>query len=207
MIPRLHVVTDDGVLARPDFLDLAKRVIDAGGPQLAIHIRGPRTTGARVFAAAAAIAPEARAAGTPVLMNDRVDVCMALDLPGVHLGERSLPVDVVRRLVGADRVVGASVRTRAVAQGAEAASADFLIAGSVFATTSHPGREPIGLAGFSDTEAAVTVPVLAIGGVTVERAGEIRSAGAYGVAVLSGVWATANPARAVEDYLGAMGAA
>jgi len=207
VIPRLHVVTDDGVLARPDFHEQAKRVIDVGGPRLILHIRGPRTAGARVFAAAAEIAPDARAAGTPMLVNDRVDVCMALDLAGVHLGVRSLPVDVVRRLVGAERLVGASVHTTAAAQGAEEASADFLIAGSVFDSVSHPGGEPLGLAGFRDTEAAVSVPVLAIGGITMERAREIRSAGAYGVAVISGVWAAANPARAVEAYLAAIGEA
>ena len=207
MIPRLHVVTDDAVLARPDFPEQAGRVMEAGGNELALHVRGPRTSGARVFSVAAAIAPHARAAGSSILVNDRVDVCVALDLSGVHLGERSLPVDVARRLVGAERLVGASVHTTADAQRAGQASADFLMAGSVFDTVSHPGREPLGLTGFSAIEATATVPVVAIGGVTVERTGEIRSAGAYGVAVLSGVWAAANPARAVEAYLVVIGAA
>ena len=202
-LPPLHVVTDDAVLARPDFERSAGDVLAAGGARLALHLRGPATDGSRLYALALALREGARSSGALLLANDRVDLTLVADLDGVHLGARSLPASVARPLLPPDRWLGVSVHDDA---GARAASqdADYLVVGTLFATASHPGRAGAGLTGMARVRAAVGLPLLAIGGITVQRVPEVVLAGAQGVAVLSGIWSAADPAAAVADYLGAL---
>lgn len=202
-LPPLHVVTDDAVLASPDFVARARGVLAAGGRRLALHLRGPATEGARLYAVAVELRAAARAAGALLLANDRVDVTLVADLDGIHLGRRSLPPSVVRPLLPPNRWLGVSVHDAPDARAASA-DADYLVVGTVFATASHPGRAGSGPAGVAQVRAAVGLPLLAIGGITVERVPEVVLAGAQGVAVMRGIWSAADPAAAVADYLGAL---
>lgn len=199
-LPALHAVTDDAVLARADFGETARRVLEAGGPRLALHLRGPRTGGRALHGLAAALLPAARGAGALLLVNDRADVALAAGADGVRLGARGIRPEDARRLLGAEAWIGASVHTRGEAEEAAAGGADFLVVGTLYATPSHPGREgagPAHLAALAD----VGLPRVGIGGITPARAPEVRAAGAHGVAVLRGVWDAPDPARAVEQYL------
>jgi thiamine-phosphate pyrophosphorylase len=200
VLPRLHVVTDDGVLARPDFADRARAVLAAGGGRLALHLRGPGTAGARMYELARLLRDPAAAAGATLLANDRIDLALAADLDGVHLRERSLTPAVARRLLPAGRLVGLSVHGEAAVHAAER-QVDYLVVGTVFATPSHPGRTPGGLELVERASAAAHGPVLAIGGITPGRVEQVRAAGAHGVAVIGGVWGAADPAEAVAGYL------
>lgn len=204
-IPRLHVVTDDSVLARGDFPEVAGEVMDAGGGRLAFHVRGPHTTGRKVYHIVDRLRPVADGAGTLLVVNDRVDVALALDVRVVHLGARSLGPGPVRRLLGRDRRIGCSTHGLEAAAGAASAAVDYLFLGNVYATASHPGRKGIGPGVLAEVAEAVgQVPLLAIGGVGVDRVAEVRARGAHGVAVLSGVWHAASPADAVTDYISAL---
>lgn len=118
----------------------------------------------------------------PVLVNDRCDVALAAGAAGVHLPESGLPVAAARRLLGAGRLVGRSVHSLEAARAAQAEGADYVLWGPVFATPTHPGRPPLGLEALRRLCAAVNLPVLAVGGVTGERARECREAGAAGFA-------------------------
>lgn len=198
-VPPLHVVTDDGVLARSDFLPRAGEVLRAGGQALALHLRGPRTGGRRTFDLAAELVPVARGCGAMLLVNDRVDVALAAGAHGVQLGRRGIPVSDARRLLGQERVIGSSVGPLEEGRGA-ADGADFLLAGNVYATASHPGREGIGPAGLRSL-AGLGIPVVGIGGIVPERVAEVRGAGARGVAVLRGVWDAPDAGEAVWTYL------
>jgi thiamine-phosphate diphosphorylase len=200
VLPRLHVVTDDEVLARDDFTARARDVFAAGDWRVALHLRGPGTPGARLYQLAAELVWASRDAGSLLLVNDRIDVALAAEADGVHLRERSLPPAEARRLLPAGRLVGASVHHEDDAR-ARAPDVDYLVAGTVFASPSHPGRKGSGPALLVRVGAVVGVPVLAIGGITPERVAEVRAAGAYGVAVLSGVWGADEPAWAVAGYL------
>jgi thiamine-phosphate diphosphorylase len=120
----------------------------------------------------------------PVLVSSRVDLALATRAAGVHLPENDLPVSAARRLLGGDRLLGRSVHSVEAARQAAAEGADYLIFGPVFATGSHPGRTPTGLAALAEVAAAVTIPVLAIGGVDAERAEACRRAGAAGFAAI-----------------------
>ena len=206
MIPRLHVVTDDDVLARPAFPATAAALARALGDDLAIHLRGHRTSARRLLALTEQLLEAAAGTGSPVLVADRVDVALATEGAGVRLGAASLPVGAARALIG-DRLLACSVH--AVEEGVAAArdGADFLVLGTVWATASHPGRSGAGTVLIRDTAGRVDVPVVAIGGLTPERAREAVSAGAAGVAVLTGVWEAPDPVAAARSYAAAMDAA
>lgn len=204
MIPALHVITDDEILGREGFLFRAREVLEAGGKGLALHLRGPECQGRFLFDLARKLASPARASGAKLLVNDRVDVAMALALAleGVHLGQRSLPVPVARSLLGPGKLVGASVHgpeeTRMVGEGA-----DYLLVGTLFATPSHPQAIPGGLERLRSIRNLTPLPLVGIGGITPHRVSGVLSAGASGVAVRGGVWDDPDPAAAVGVFLDA----
>ncbi len=106
VIPRLHVVTDDQILARPGFRAAALQVLETGGTRVALHVRGPHTTGRAMYQAAAELILPARRAGAWLVVNDRVDVALALGIRRVHLGARSLPAQVARPTAWTGRLRG-----------------------------------------------------------------------------------------------------
>lgn len=205
-VPPLHAVTDDGVLARPGFADAARAVLAAGGPRVALHLRGPSTSGRRLYALATALRGDAGEAGATLVVNDRADVALASGADAVQLGARSLaPADVRGMGIGEMRI-GVSVHAPADLAALGETRPDWLLVGTLYATASHPGRAadgPSHLARF----AGCGVPLVGIGGVTPARVGEVVRAGAAGVAVLRGIWDAPSLADAVRAYLAAFDAA
>ena len=199
-LPRLHAVTDDVLLGRSDFPELARVVMAAGRERFALHLRGRGTSGARLYELAAALRPAARALGALLLVNDRVDVARVADLDGVHLAAHSLPPAVARGLLPPERWVGMSVHDPAAARAA-AEHVDYLVVGTVFATPTHPGRTGAGPEVVARVRAVTSLPLLAIGGIGPERVPEVVAAGASGVAVLSGIWGAPDPGAAVTEFL------
>lgn len=146
-----------------------------------------------------------RQGGALLVVNDRVDVALALGADGVQLGTMSLPVEVVRRLVGPRLLVGASVHSVGEAIAAERAGADYLQLGTIFATASHPGREPGGPALVAEVVGAVKIPVVAIGGIDADNAGQLMEVGASGVAVIRAIQSAPDAgmaARALREAVG-----
>lgn len=202
--PPLHVVTDDDVLAGPAFRRLAQRVLAAGGTRLALHLRGPGTDGADLHRLARALRPEARRSGALILANDRVDVALILELAGVHLGERSLPVRAARGVLGDRALIGRSVHGVDGARHGRPGGADYLFVGTIFPSASHPGRPAAGPERVAAVAEATDRPVFGIGGIDPGRVAPVLGAGARGVAVLSGVWHAEDPVGAVQAYLEAL---
>ncbi|MFP4331201.1 MAG: thiamine phosphate synthase [Spirochaetaceae bacterium] len=140
-----------------------------------------------------------RSAGIPFIVNDHLELAHALGAEGVHLGQRDGEPERARRLLGPSAVIGVSVGSVAEAIAAQEAGADYLGAGDVFGTSSKADVDPpIGLEGLGEIVRAVSIPVVAIGGVTVENAGRAVAAGAAGVAVISAIYDAADP----EDAAG-----
>ena len=139
-------------------------------------------------------------AGAMLLVNDRVDVALAANAHGVQLGARGMPLHLARRLLGADRWLGASVHSDNEAMRAAADGADFLIAGTLYQSPSHPERAGAGIDWLGSLTSGGP-PVIGIGGITPERIDPIRAAGAHGAAVLSGIWDSPDPIDAVRSYL------
>lgn len=199
-IPPLHVVTDDAVVARGDFHEVAERIIEAGGPLLAVHLRAPRASGRRMYELARALRDPVIAADGWLIVNDRVDVAVAAGADGAHVGGRGLAPADARRLLGPDDRLGVSVHAVDEARAAQADGADFVLAGTIWPTPSHPDRRGAGV-GLIREITALGIPTIAIGGVTPERVAEARDAGAAGIATIRGVWDAPDPAAAVSEYL------
>lgn len=199
-IPPLHVVTDDAVVARGDFLDMAGRIVEAGGSLLVLHLRAPRASGGRMYELARALRDPVIGAGARLVVNDRVDVGVAAGADGAQVGGRGLAPADARRLLGPDDLLGVSVHAVDEARAAQGDGADFVLAGTIWQTPSHPDRRRAGT-GLIREVAALGIPVIAIGGVTPERVAEARDAGAAGVATIRGVWEAPDPAAAVSEYL------
>jgi thiamine-phosphate pyrophosphorylase len=193
----LHVITDDagaGIAA-----------LDAGAPVVQVRARG--VTDRALHDLAALLCSAAHERGALCIVDDRVDVALAVGADGVHVGADDLPVAAVRRLLGPDAVVGASARTVASARAAVADGASYLGVGPCYATDSKPGLpEPIGTDRLAEVAAAVEVPVVAIGGVTAAAVGQLLAAGARGVAVIGAVTRAADPAAATRELLDALAA-
>jgi thiamine-phosphate diphosphorylase len=203
-LPRLHLVTSDDVLAAPGFADAAEAVLEACGSGAALHLRGHATPGSRLHTLGERLAAAALRSGSWLLVNDRVDVAMAVRANGVQLGASSLPVADARALLGAGARIGYSAHSALEVLQAETDGADFALVGTIYASASHPGREPAGVALLAECTERGRLPVIAIGGMTPERVGETAAAGAWGVAVLGGVWSAALPDVAAARYLDAV---
>ena len=139
-------------------------------------------------------------------VNERLDVALACDADGVHLGEEALPVKAARKLVGDRLLIGRSVHTVAGARKAEEDGADFIQLGTIFESRSHPGVAPAGVSLLKEVRAAVSLPVIAIGGIKTFNVGEVMDAGASGVAVISAILAAPDPRSAAQELYQAMAA-
>lgn len=188
-LPRLHAITDERVARRADLAEVAAALAAGGGAELAFHARGRSLSGLEHFELAVRLSafPPAR-----LFVNDRLDVALAARASGVQLGAASLDPEIARRLNPA-WWIGRSVHDLGEAESARAAGADYLLVGPVFATATHPDREPMGLDRFRAI-ARLGLPVVAIGGVTPERLPELKAAGAYGIAAIRALWEVADPA-------------
>ena len=140
--------------------------------------------------------------GARLLINDRVDVALAVDADGVHLTTTSLPASIARRVLGPERLIGVSTHTLTEAQAAADEGADFLVFGPVFFTPSKaPYGEPVGLDALRAVRAAVNVPILAIGGIKKANLDQVLAAGADGIAVISAIISADDPMAASQDLL------
>ena len=198
MLPRLHLITDDAVLAAPEFTRLAESILLELGAHVALHLRGRSASARTIYQFAAGLG---RLPGAVVLVNDRVDVALAAESAGVQLPGGAMSVEIARALLGPDRWIGCSVHDLEEARLAEAEGADFLIAGTIYASGTHVGARAQGPVFLDALRTAVQVPVLAIGGVQRERVAECRRAGAFGVAVIRAVWQAPDPLLAARELL------
>ncbi len=182
-------------------LDVLPALVDAGvdGVQVRAKSLDDRELVALTRRVVAAVADRRCA----VIVNDRLDVALAAGAGGVHLGASDLAVADARR-IAAHLMVGATCRSRAAVELAAAAGADYAGFGPVFATRSKPGLpDPLGVDAVA--AAAGLLPLLAIGGITADTAATVRAAGAYGVAVIGGIWHPPDPVTAAKELVAAVG--
>ena len=197
-LPRLHIITDDAVLGQSVFRERALDLLAACGSSIALHLRSRKLSGAVLFELAQTFAA---VEGARIFVNDRVDVALTAGASGVQLRRDSLPITAARELLGETRLIGYSAHERLEAAAAVVAGADFVIAGTIFDSASHTQAAPRGTEFLASVVEAAAAPVLAIGGITIERARECRAAGAFGVAVIGAVWSAENPVRAARLLL------
>jgi thiamine-phosphate diphosphorylase len=140
-------------------------------------------------------------------VNDRVDLAVAVDADGVHLGQEDLPPAAARSLLKTGMILGLSTHSEAQAAAAQAAGADYVAVGSMFPTTTKPIQHLVGPGLARQVRPLVRVPLIGIGGITPENAAEVIAAGCDGVAVISAVGAAADPEAAARRFVAAIDAA
>lgn len=201
---RLHVLTDtrDG----RDALQVVRAALSAGAP--VVQVRSKGGTDRELHDLAERVARLCDAAGALCVVDDRLDVALAVGAAGTHLGAQDVPLAAARRVVGPDHVLGGTAREPGAARELVAAGAGYLGVGPAFATATKAGLpDALGPEGIGAVARAVDVPVLAIGGITVERVPAVLAVGAHGVAVVAAVSEAADPAAATRALLVALGEA
>lgn len=139
------------------------------------------------------------------VVNDRVDVALAAEADGVQLGEQSISVAAARQVCGAELVIGRSVHDLYGALDAERDGADFLVAGTIFSSGSHPGIAPAGPKLIKEIGDEASIPIIGVGGINPGNAGRVVAAGARGVAVIGAILSALDPRAAASDLLDAVG--
>jgi len=146
--------------------------------------------------------------GIPLIVNDRIDVALAAEAEGVHVGQEDMPAEIARRLIGPDRILGLTLREESQAHAVDPAIVDYAGVGPIQATaTKRDAAAPRGVAGFAAFRRHVPVPTVAIGGVTVALAAALRQAGADGLAVAAAIGAAPDPEAAAQAFTAAVAAA
>jgi len=193
----VYVITDRRVAGERDILDVVRAAIRGGAT--VIQLREKEATTREMIRLGEALHEITRQAGIPLIVNDRVDVALAIDAEGVHVGQDDMPAAVARRLIGPDKILGVSAETVAQALEAQRDGADYLGVGDVYGTPTKPNAgPPIGVEGLAEIARAVSIPVVGIGGITPENAAAVIDAGAVGVAVISAVVGAADPEAAAR---------
>jgi len=204
-IGRLHVLTDTVIQERFDHAELAERAVRGG----ADTIQYRRKTGStrEMIREARRIREITRRAGIPLIVNDRVDVAIASDADGVHLGTGDFPIGLARRLLGPHRIIGGSGGSRDEAIADAEAGADYLGSGPVHATSTKPDAGPAAGPDLIRLVAStVPLPIIAIGGITAANVLHALAAGAHGVAVIAAVCASPDPEDATREIRAAIDA-
>jgi thiamine-phosphate pyrophosphorylase len=205
-IPSLYLVTDRRQTHGRSLLDVVHAALDGGVD--AVQLREKDLGGAALLALAEELRGLTARYDATLLVNDRVDVALAAGADGVHLGQAGMPPGIARRLVGAERLVAVSTHSLAEAVEAETAGANFVVFGPVYPTASKAAYgPPCGVEEVRAVAAAVRIPVLAIGGITVARTPEVRAAGAAGVAVVSAIVGAGDPETAARSLAAELGRA
>lgn len=196
--PSLYLVTDVVLAAGRPLDDLVRGAIEGGVTM--VQYRDKRSSTRGMIATVRGLLEVTRKAGRPLVVNDRVDVALATDADGVHLGQEDMPAALARRLLGPERILGVTAAGPEQAGEAERAGADYIGCSAVFATPTKPDSgTPLGLEGVRGLVASTNLPVVAIGGVRRDNAAELLEAGAAGLAVVSAIMGAADPRLAARE--------
>ncbi len=181
-----------------DFLAMVDDAL-AGGIS-ALQLRAKRMPGREMYDLAIALRERCRTAETLFFINDRVDIAMAADADGVHVGMHDLPLEATRRLVGRNMIIGFSPLAMEDVVTAKGDGADYVGLGPVFGTASKADAQPeLGLVALAEQAAAAGLPSVGIGGIDVANAGAVIRAGVDGVAVISAIQGAPDVRRAAES--------
>lgn len=137
----------------------------------------------------------------PLIINDRVDIALAIDADGVHVGQSDMPCDVARRLIGEDKILGVSAATVEEAKKAEKDGADYIGTGAVFPTQTKDDADSVTKEELKKIVESIDIPVVAIGGISLENAHELKGTGIAGLSVVSAIMSSDNPKKSSQELL------
>jgi len=196
----LYLVTDRGMTQGRDLLWVLQQALDGGVK--GIQLREKDLVGRELFFLAEAARKLTQRYHALLLINDRIDIALAVDADGVHLSTASIPIESARALLGRQQLLGASTHSLEEAQEAERNGADFVMFGPVYFTPSKASYgSPQGLAALKKVVEKLSLPIYAIGGIKLENIADTRRTGVRGVALISAVMSAADPENATKEIL------
>lgn len=195
----IYLLTDDACLKGRHLLACVEQALQ-GGVTL-VQYRSKFKDGGPMYQEALALKALCDKYNVPLIINDRVDVALAVGAAGVHVGQDDLPCSVVRALAGDDFVIGVSAHNPEEARRAMADGADYLGCGAVFGTATKPGVAKLGLANLQAIRSVATIPMVGIGGVNASNYAEVLATGANGAAIISGILAAEDIKTEVGKFV------
>ena len=199
VLPRLYVILDAALLTIPES-ECARQLVDAGVRLL--QYRSKAASPRDLLESSKPLASELVPRGVTFILNDRADVAALAGASGVHVGQEDLGAEEARAVVGGSKLVGVSTHNRAQFEQAAATSADYIAVGPIFSTSTKSNPDPVvGMEFIRQVRPLTDKPIVAIGGITLERAAEVARAGADSVAVISDILRAPSPGARARRYV------
>lgn len=195
----LYLCTDRNIMTA-DSIEESVELAIKGGVTI-VQLREKECTSLEFYELALAVKQITDAYEVPLIINDRIDIALAVGADGVHLGQKDVPVQVARNLLGSDKIVGATANTVETAVEAWKSGADYLGVGDIFGTTTKADTRHITLEELKEIRQSVQIPVVAIGGVKAENISLLKSTGVDGAAVISAVVGQKDITAAAEELI------
>jgi len=199
----LYIILDPSVSPARPLVDVLMDAAEAGASLF--QYRNKTASMKEAYAEAVVLRQAAAKAGVLFIVNDRCDLALAVDADGVHLGQGDLPLDLARKVMGPDKLIGISTHNSDQVREATAGKPDYLGFGPIFKPGSKQDHDPVvGLEGLRAIRRLTSLPIFAIGGIQIDQAREVMRAGANGVAVISAILKAPDISRAVNAFLAQM---
>ncbi|HKZ16040.1 MAG TPA: thiamine phosphate synthase [Geobacteraceae bacterium] len=196
----LYLITDRKQIRRTSLAEVIEAALKGGVK--AVQLREKDLSSRALYVAACELKTVTSRYGAKLLINDRIDIALAADADGVHLGGESMPVSKAREILGSERLIGVSCNDRASALAAQEEGADFITLGPVYYTQSKARYgDPVGLAALAETAGLLRIPVFALGGIKRDNVGEVIARGARGIALISAIIAADDPEKEAAELM------
>ncbi len=193
----LYLVTDRELAGNRSVIQVVETAI-RGGVNI-VQYREKSASTRQMIAEAQSLLDICHRYAVPLIINDRVDVALAIDADGVHVGQEDMPAELVRKILGSDKIIGVSVESTAQVETAVAAGADYVASSPVYTTATKPDAvHALGISGVKTLAQASPLPLIAIGGLNAANCAEVVRAGADSIAVVSAIMAADNPEEAAR---------
>lgn len=194
----LYLITDRTLVGSKEFYTSIRNALEGGVTLL--QVREKDASVQEFYNIGLNLKKIAREYRVPLIVNDRVDIALALDADGVHAGQGDLPPAVIRRIIGPNKILGYSVSNLEQARAGERLGVDYLGAGPVYATGSKAdASSPIGLNVLKNIKESVSIPVVGIGGIGLANLAEVKDTGIDGISVISAILSQEDPSRAARE--------
>lgn len=198
-IYRLYLVTDRELMSTATLEEAVEQAVDGGCTM--IQLREKNLSSREFYNIAKGLKESLNPRGIPLIINDRVDIALAVGADGVHIGQSDLPLYEARKILGNDRIIGVTAPTLPLALDAEKNGADYLGVGAVFGTTTKKDAKKNTIEVLSEIAHTVKIPVVAIGGINSDNVGKLAGSGISGAAIVSGIIAQKNIAETSRKIL------
>ena len=192
----VYLVTDRRNKTDDEFFNIIEEAIKGG--TTIVQLREKTASTKEFYDLALKVKEITSRYGVPLLINDRIDIALAVDSEGVHIGQDDMPADIAREIIGEDKILGVSASTVEEAKKAEIDSADYIGSGAVFPTSTKDDADSVSKEELKEIVDSIDIPVVAIGGITVENASTLKGSGIAGVSVVSAIMSAEDPKEASE---------